>query len=114
MNRNYDKETKKLNTELANLELDRTYKKLQLQQILKERREDTQERKSAVGLKDKVREKILIGDRVKTLTSGKPIRAEGRVVQPKSWVIFEDVSGVNQVRSSHNLLVCNYDGERDA
>ena len=94
MNRHYDKEIEKLNTELSDLELERTYKKLQLQKILKEKREDTQKRKSSAGLKDKVRKTILIGDWVKTTPSEKFICTEGRVVRLKSWVTFEDVSGV--------------------
>ena len=107
--RNYDEEIDELNKELRKLDLDRTYKELQLQQVLRDKQESKEKRKPVVVLRDKIGKIISVGDWVKVMKSGKFTSTEGRVVKFKSWVTFEDVTKVKQVRAPYNLLVCKHD-----
>lgn len=56
-------------------------------------------------LRDRVDKPISIGDWVKTTTKGKHISDKGRVIRYKTWVTFEDVTGIEQVRATSNLIV---------
>ena len=54
---------------------------------------------------------IKVGDWVKILTQGRFARNEGKVVNIKKWVTFEDEGGNKQVRAPQNLVV-EHDGEK--
>ena len=91
----------------------RSRKELELQQVLKEERKSRKAKEPPV-LRDKVGKKISKGDWVKATTPGIFLRNEGKVLGYKSWVMFEDITGVKQIRAPHNLLVCDYGRKRNA
>ena len=114
---NYDDEIHQLRKDIENLNLERLKKETELQRILIQRQErqkqESKKNKESSVPKDKVGRVISKGDWVKATTPGKFIHNKGKVVGFQTWVTFEDVTGVKQVRTPHNLLMCNNDRKRN-
>ena len=106
--RNYETEIQELTEEIQELNMQRTDKERALKQLVSEQR---RQKKSALRQHtlDKERHSIRVGNWVITTTKGKFARREGTFTQVKQWVTFEDVTGVKEVRASHNVIIRNHD-----
>ena len=102
--RNFNTETEELRKAIEQLEIQKSEKEAQLEQVVKEQRESKTDKKEKV-FKDRNDTVISIGDWVKTITPGRFKLNEDRFVSFKSWVMFEDETGVEQVRAPSNLIV---------
>ena len=111
--RNFNTETEELRKAIEQLEIQKSEKEAQLEQVVKEQRESKTYKKEKV-FKDRNDTVISIGDWVKTITPGRFKLNEGRVIGFKSWVTFEEEGGVKQTRASKNLVVCNHVRKRHA
>ncbi len=105
--RNFNTETEELRKAIEQLEIQKSEKEAQLEQVVSEQRESKTDKKTSV-FKDRNGTVVSVGDWVKTITPGRFKLNEGRVISFKSWVTFEDEAGVKQTRASKNLVVCNH------
>ena len=81
----------------------------QLKLVRKEQRESIKNKRTTAFTEDILRDhfgkSISIGDWVKITTKGKKYSEQDRVKRFKKWVMFEDETGVDQVRAPSNLIV---------
>ena len=116
--RNFESEIEELKEELKILQLQSRTLAKETQKIKNRLNSSEAEKRSVTNIsndsnvRDCCNVTIKVGDWVKILTQGRFIRNEGRVVNIKKWVTFEDKGGIKQVRAPQNLIVIHDGGKR--